>query len=571
MLSMMPLYNPLNVARKEVRMLRIVESEDGNPSDIVHCELDVVSLLDLTSIYKSFVSTKDPWNDSTIRQWLEFGCYLEEEKGRQIRLPLWRRDGDIAGCEEPFESSVSSSFEPRGYIHGLNHYRFEGLNSFRKASVSQSSQTRLRTTLMGESKSLADFSLVPRFQWGDFEAMSYCWESDIRERKIVLNNALFDVPKNLEVMLQRLRALPDSKVGMRFWIDALCINQGDIEEKNNQVRLMQEIYLSAFAVIVWLGDTAEGSDDAVEFILSVTEYGLGKENVEAGYVRSIPLKGRKLQVLNRHLPWKELFSLFTRNYWRRLWIIQELALNHNMTLFMCGDRHISRSMIQRICSFCSEYIDPLDQLILESDMLKTDFPGFINGSTWDALTQVQTLVHLSSHNTSNGAQSRALLDRVLDLARRANVTQPCDKIYGLLGILIDTISGCIIPDYTLSQRQVYTQFAKVLFKSDKLDVGLSWCSFNRDSTVPSWVPDWTKPFPRHHVRWLRMRKTSGNMVGAWQISDDDLRLSSPGFIADEIRTISSSVAESIPYSCQLSKGPTSKIIFHYSLLLFDSS
>jgi hypothetical protein len=43
-----------------------------------------------------------------------------------------------------------------------------------------------------------ELEFVQRFEWGDFEAVSYCWESEIRERKTVINQKVLEVPKNLE-------------------------------------------------------------------------------------------------------------------------------------------------------------------------------------------------------------------------------------------------------------------------------------------------------------------------------------------------------------------------------------
>lgn len=58
------------------------------------------------------------------------------------------------------------------------------------------------------------------------------------------------VTKNLGAALQKLR-LPDG--ARKIWIDALCINQDDVLERNEQVRLMGEIYSRCSRVIVWLG------------------------------------------------------------------------------------------------------------------------------------------------------------------------------------------------------------------------------------------------------------------------------------------------------------------------------
>jgi hypothetical protein len=42
-----------------------------------------------------------------------------------------------------------------------------------------------------------------------------------------------------------------------MWIDAVCIDQGNNEEKTQQVGIMKEIYRCATQVLIWLGKEAE--------------------------------------------------------------------------------------------------------------------------------------------------------------------------------------------------------------------------------------------------------------------------------------------------------------------------
>jgi hypothetical protein len=62
------------------------------------------------------------------------------------------------------------------------------------------------------------------------------------------------VTTNLEVALRYLRHQKAHKV---LWVDALCINQEDIKERNYQVRTMRDIYVAAEKVVVWLGEEGD--------------------------------------------------------------------------------------------------------------------------------------------------------------------------------------------------------------------------------------------------------------------------------------------------------------------------
>lgn len=88
-----------------------------------------------------------------------------------------------------------------------------------------------------------------------YEALSYVWGSQNIKETITLNRKEFPVTLNLEGALRHLRE--QFKYGRRamvFWIDALCINQKDIEERTSQVQLMRKIYQRCEQVVVYLGD-----------------------------------------------------------------------------------------------------------------------------------------------------------------------------------------------------------------------------------------------------------------------------------------------------------------------------
>ena len=73
----------------------------------------------------------------------------------------------------------------------------------------------------------------------------------------------FKVRPNLHAALQQLRLRDRPK---RLWIDAICINQEDNDEKNAQVSLMADVYSKATSVCVWLGEASSDSTLALNFI-----------------------------------------------------------------------------------------------------------------------------------------------------------------------------------------------------------------------------------------------------------------------------------------------------------------
>ncbi|EUC40540.1 hypothetical protein COCMIDRAFT_9612 [Bipolaris oryzae ATCC 44560] len=86
---------------------------------------------------------------------------------------------------------------------------------------------------------------------GAFDALSYVWGyTDVKER-IKMDGKTIEVTLNLEAALRRVR---NTEAAELVWVDALCINQRDVEEKNIQVMRMKDVYTKCGRVLVWLGD-----------------------------------------------------------------------------------------------------------------------------------------------------------------------------------------------------------------------------------------------------------------------------------------------------------------------------
>ncbi|KAK3339823.1 heterokaryon incompatibility [Lasiosphaeria hispida] len=84
-----------------------------------------------------------------------------------------------------------------------------------------------------------------RFQ--RFAALSYVWGDAADPARIVFNGVHgFPVTRNLHAALRSLRRVGQ---GLRLWVDALCINQADLEEKKTQLGLMKRVYQQARKVI----------------------------------------------------------------------------------------------------------------------------------------------------------------------------------------------------------------------------------------------------------------------------------------------------------------------------------
>jgi Heterokaryon incompatibility protein (HET) len=134
-----------------------------------------------------------------------------------------------------------------------------------------------------------------------YEALSYCWGSDDKPKSIVIDDHVLPVTESLYTVLKRLR---DCKIPRAIWIDAICIDQEDENEKEHQIRFMAAIYAKASRVIVWLGEARVDDDRALDLIRAASE-------------RSAKPSGREPLE-------KAVSKLLERHWFYRIWVRNQL-------------------------------------------------------------------------------------------------------------------------------------------------------------------------------------------------------------------------------------------------------
>ena len=350
-----------------------------------------------------------------------------------------------------------------------------------------------------------------RYTWGDFEALSYTWGDGNETGMILLNGICKQVSINLEEALRTLRGLQETRLGMRYWVDSLCIDQENLVERNHQVKRMRDIYSRARAVIVWLGREEKADKDAVQTMRRLCR------NPCIEYPLLLPPN----LLLDA---WHSLSAFMGKPYWNRSWIIQELALNHNSTLVLCGKLKLTRRMIRLGAMLCQQFSQAS-----EDDSYRSIH--YLEPDVWSTASHMYRLVSLTSDT-----HLRQSLDKLLSLVRRANATDKKDKVYGILGLLDDTISSGVIPDYSLSEQQVYTKFMISLISATQRLEQIIYGGISVEEGWPSWVPDWRLPFERHHVRYLRNSQASAKLPARIRFSrnGENNLLTCSGFTVDMV-------------------------------------
>lgn len=271
---------------------------------------------------------------------------------------------------------------------------------------------------------------------GPYEALSYEWgQASDEDPHININNSLVSVRSNLYDALLEIRF----EDRLRYvWIDALCINQQDTSEKNQQVQMMRQIYQGAEHVIVWLGQADDQSELAMDALETVADL--------------IETSG-EFEVSPAH--WDGLAALLNRSYWNRVWIQQEVISAAPYFHIHCGRRSVP-----------SGYLTYVIQKI-----------RFVPG--WNALClsaapgRVLAQTILEALEFGRPVEKTFTLERWLEITSESKATDPRDFVYALLGISCDCQNGEIVPDYNLSVEEVYLQAEQHIF-SGAAGSGSGW-------------------------------------------------------------------------------------------------
>lgn len=131
-----------------------------------------------------------------------------------------------------------------------------------------------------------------------------------------------------------------SRPPAEFWIDAICINQEDLEEKSQQVSIMGDLYAKSAITWVWLGERDQFSKDAIEVLQKLANRpdDANDESLEIMDVDNELLVSSGLPDTNSW-KWFAVFALFQRQWFRRSWVVQEAALSSRI-IFQCGSLNI---------------------------------------------------------------------------------------------------------------------------------------------------------------------------------------------------------------------------------------
>jgi hypothetical protein len=385
---------------------------------------------------------------------------------------------------------------PIGGTDGRDHAI--GAGTAQAANVTQHAATDSRpveTTVRHGHLHVFDLESAP-----PFVALSYVWGSEDHKQPFMLNGSEYQVTTNLAAALHHLEQYSEAPY---FWIDSLCINQSDLVEKSSQVAHMRDIYQTAHSVTVWLGCASDATDQAIAIItftghqaaglgVSMPSYGIGNGVQEL--LDQHPQLVESMDNLNgpmMELVWDGVQDLMKKEWWSRVWILQEFAVAREAT-FQCGTQRVRADIFE--CGVF--FFERLSIAWLQSAAQRGKATPSVTSRLAKAFVgTTATEVFRSRHGYryflgSEGRRLDELMDSLYWCGKSGDEFQasnPRDKVYALIGLAQDAPSLRIIPDYTKSVEEVFIDTTEKMIKCYGLGI-LRYCNYDAGSGLPSWVP-----------------------------------------------------------------------------------
>jgi hypothetical protein len=349
------------------------------------------------------------------------------------------------------------------------------------------------------SGKLVHFNLDDKPSYG---ALSYTWGSPELCSRITLDSGGADlaITANLDLALRRVRARMPPGFPSRIWADGICINQTDVAERNQQVRLMRRIYSQCVWGLIYLGEEADGSGEIPGFLKRLSS-GIMSDKGKLDHWHDNPL------LPGENDPgWKALRSLLERPWFLRVWILQEFALPRKIRM-ICGEWELDGNLIPQIM-----IVPTLNNSQQAMKGLQTD--PVVEGSNFFMAWQHQRLLLRCRHSLGHSldyapfevlhGQAVGLMELLLS-CRHCKATDPRDHYFALLGLAPDVAhEPTLAADYSKRLEDVAINYGRYFIRCG---LGLESLYLSNDGetfdgTLPSWLPNFTRYSALGDKIWL---------------------------------------------------------------------
>lgn len=181
-----------------------------------------------------------------------------------------------------------------------------------------------------------------------FETVSYCWGDPNDQAVIDVEGLPLRVPVSAKDALQHFRCPDKDRL---LWMDSICLNQADLEERSHEVARMHLIYSRGRGNLIWLGLDDGDAVAAVNAMHTIFDEVLLTPDIREAFIALIKNPSCKPPNFPDHVVRCEevavpFLELFTRPWFRRLWIVQEAVLSKESEVY-CGNAHMDFHFMMR--------------------------------------------------------------------------------------------------------------------------------------------------------------------------------------------------------------------------------
>lgn len=371
-----------------------------------------------------------------------------------------------------------------------------------------------------------------------FTALSYAWGNPHPRRAMYCSGFKVEIGPSLHSALQHLR-LPARDTFV--WADALCINQQDIPERSQQVRLMGDIYGAACSTAIWLG---EESDEVKMAFGWLRRFAVACDSWESDSPASEDdfesFTRNPVQVaFGRHkaAAFGHIWALLDRPWFTRKWIVQELVKSQRPTLVV-GRLTIPWAMLAKWINFVEEF-----------RKLREDFMRYWPRSHEAGVKVLGLNLLRATLLTRIAVPEKQLLLFLIVKTLEFKCADPRDHVFAMVGIASDADRFDLI-DYGSPVEKVCRKLAYASV-SESMSLKLLWSLVYLaplKRRVRSWVPNIESLLEdgegsvlatQFSVQQYKDYNASGDTVLATRLDDGGDMLMIRGRVVDRVQCLGS--------------------------------
>jgi Heterokaryon incompatibility protein (HET) len=296
---------------------------------------------------------------------------------------------------------------------------------------------------------------------GRYDALSYAWGAEGNGFEYIqCDNITKKIWRNLHQALIQLRRKISSKATRQtklIWVDALCIDQTDMLERQNQIGLMKDIFGFAAQVLIWLGEHDEVSRQVWK----------STEGAEPGSVT---------ETLRNLFQWNmSMRESFVRRPWfHRVWTLQEVVLSRKATM-LCGEGELDWA------TFCTIWKDRYHFMMnLKPEFRQERVDHIEKNISFTGLLQCFDIQQQIWQKNGETNMSLPLSEIIIRTWYRF-ATEDYDRIYAIIG-LIDVAKYPLLrtPDYSGSILEFFVAVTKLAIQVDQTPALLNLAGLSPD-------------------------------------------------------------------------------------------